>query len=234
MKGFLFNLFFPKICLSCGREEEYLCQDCKATLEILRIHFRYKTQHLSDLYYSCGYQNLLIKKLVKFFKYEPFIKELSKSLSSLIIEHLQSLENPPPFLNGGQGFVLIPIPLEKRKLKRRGFNQAEEIGKELSKFLKIPLLNNVLMKTKKTPPQVELSDVERRENIKGVFLAQNNDLIKDKKILLVDDVYTTGSTMEECARILKRPTTGGCPGAKEIIGIVVARAEPEEDYFKNI
>src|SRR4030042_3246256 len=167
MKDFLFNLFFPKICLGCGREEEYLCQDCKAILEISRIHFRYKTQHLSDLYYSCGYQNFLIKKIVKFFKYEPFLKELSKSLSSLIIEHLQSSENPPPFLSGGQDFVLIPIPLEKRRLKRRGFNQAEEIGKELSKFLKIPLLNNILLKTRETLPQVELTEEARKENIKG-------------------------------------------------------------------
>jgi ComF family protein len=228
MKDFLLNLFFPRICLSCGWEEEYLCQDCKATLEILRIHSRYKTQHLSDLYYSCGYQNFLIKKIIKFFKYEPFLKELSKSLSSLIIEHLQSLENPPPFLNGRQDFALIPIPLEKRKLKRRGFNQAEEIGKELSKFLKIPLLNNVLIKTRGTLPQVELSGVERKENVKGVFWVQNNYLIKDKKILLVDDVYTTGSTMEEAARVLREA------GTKEIIGLVVARAKPEEDYFKNI
>jgi predicted amidophosphoribosyltransferase len=116
----------------------------------------------------------------------------------------------------------------KRKLKSRGFNQAKEIGKELSSFLTIPLITDCLIKTKETVPQVELSAEKRRKNIEGAFLVKNKNLIKDKKILLVDDVYTTGSTMEEAARVLK------IAGAREIIGIVVARAKPGQDRFANI
>jgi len=218
-KNFILDLLYPKFCFNCGREGSYLCEDCKSTLEILQSHQKYIFKNLKDLYFALPYQKSLIKNLIQQFKYQPFIKELARNLSSLIITHFQLLDNKPNFFD----YTLIPIPLEKKKLKWRGFNQAEEIGKELSKFLKISLLNNVLAKIKETPPQVELSDEERKENIKGAFAVRNEELIKNKKILLVDDVYTTGSTMEECARVLKRPTEGGYPGAKEIIGIVVAR-----------
>lgn len=219
--GFLLDLFFPKFCFGCQREGDYLCQDCRAILEISRFHRPYSSQNLKDLYFALNYQSPLIKNLIQKFKYPPLVKELAKSLAFLIIEHLQLLDNKPSF----RDFKIIPIPLEKRKLKRRGFNQAEEIGKELAKFFKIPLINNVLIKTKETLPQVELSEKEREDNIKGAFSYQQPALVKDKKILLVDDVYTTGSTMEEAAKVLKKA------GAKEIIGLVVARAKPGDDQF---
>jgi len=213
IKNFLLDLFFPKFCFSCHREGEYLCLDCQATLEISGIHQKEKLSNLNDLYFATDYQKPLVKNLIQRFKYEPFIKELAKPLTSLIIEHFQLLDQKPDFSD----FVLIPVPLEKKKLKWRGFNQAEEIGKELSEFLNIEILNNVLIKTKETLPQVELSDEERKENIKGAFFCQSPEKIKERKILLVDDVYTTGSTMEEAARVLKKS------GAKEVIGIVIAR-----------
>jgi len=124
------------------------------------------------------------------------------------------MDNKPDF----SGFLIIPVPLEKRRMKWRGFNQSREIAEELasSSGLGLRVLNNVLIKTKETLPQVELSDEARKENIKGVFLVKK-DLIKNKKILLVDDVYTTGATMIECARVLRES------GAREIIGIAIAR-----------
>jgi len=212
--------------LNCQREGSFLCEDCQAILDISSSHQEFQTENLSDLYYPLEYKNPLIKNLIKRFKYEPFVKELAKDLASLIIAHFQLLDPPPNF--GGGDYVLVPVPLEKRKLKWRGFNQSEEIGKEISKFLNIPLINDILFKIKETLPQVELSEKEREENIKGVFIIRNRKKISGKKILLVDDVYTTGSTMKECAQLLKKA------GAKEVIGIVIARAAPGQDQFKNI
>ena len=83
-----------------------------------------------------------------------------------------------------------------------------------------------MTKTRETIPQVKLATEARKENIKGAFLVKNKDLVKNKKILLVDDVYTTSATMEECARILK------IAEVKEIIGIVIARAAPGDDRLK--
>ncbi len=215
--NFILDLLFPKFCLNCQKEGDYLCEDCQATLEISGFHQRYPTSRLTDLYFALNYQKPLIQNIIKLFKYEPFVKDLSKILSSLIIYHFQLLDNKPNFSD----YVLIPLPLGKNRLKWRGFNQAEEIGKELSKFLKIPLLNNVLIKIKETLPQVELVGEARKENIKGVFLSNNENLIKNRKILLIDDVYTTGATMEEAAQVLKTAK------AKEIIGIVVARGSSD-------
>jgi len=244
-KNFIFDLLFPKFCLSCQKEGNYLCEDCQSILLVSGVHQKNPTQNLKDLYFAIDYQQPLIKNLIKLFKYQPFVKELVIPLTSLIITHFQLIEkSTADFVN----FILVPVPLERKKLKWRGFNQAEELGKELSSFLKIPLISGCLIKIKETPPQVELSDEERKENIKGVFTVvkedksssspatlsrgtrksgssfafaaarvKNGELIKNKKILLIDDVYTTGSTMEECARVLKEA------GAKEIIGIVVAR-----------
>ncbi len=211
--NFILDLLFPKFCLNCQKEGGYLCEDCQATLEISGFHQKYPTSHLTDLYFALNYQKPLIQNIIKLFKYEPFVKDLSKILSSLIIYHFQLLDNKPNFSD----YVLIPMPLARNRLKWRGFNQAEEIGKELSKFFKIPLLNNTLVKIKETLPQVELVGKARKENIKGVFLLNNENLIKNRKILLIDDVYTTGATMEEGARVLK------IAGVKEIIGIVAAR-----------
>jgi ComF family protein len=219
--GLLLELLFPKFCLGCQKEGSYLCEDCRAILEISKFHQQHRGRHLKDLYFALPYQNPLIKNLFQKFKYQPLVKELAKPLSLLIIEHFQLLNNKPNFTD----FTIIPIPLEKRKLKYRGFNQAEEIAKELSHFLELPLLSDYLLKVKETTPQVELSRDERKENIKGAFSVKNSQEIKNKKILLVDDIYTTGSTIEEAARVLETA------GAKEIIGVVVARASPGEDRF---
>ena len=228
-KGFIFDLLFPKFCLSCQREGNYLCEDCQSTLGVLNTHQKHQTHSpaggLKDLYFAIDYQQPLIKNLIKLFKYQPFVKELGKPLTSLIITHFQLIEkSTADFVN----FILVPVPLERKKLKWRGFNQAEEIGKELAKFFGISLLNNVLAKIKETPAQVELSEEERKENIRNAFSIKNGGQILGKKILLVDDVYTTGATMEECARVLKKA------GAKEVIGIVIARAAPGQDQSKNV
>lgn len=219
IKEFFLDLFFPKICFGCRREDDYLCQDCLAALEIQGIHKKHSTLNLSDLYFALPYQNVLVKRLLRKFKYDPFIKELSKNLADLIITHFQLLDKTENFSD----FVLIPVPLTKGRLRRRGFNQAEEIAKELAKFLKIEVYGDALLKIKETRPQTELSQEEREENLKGAFSVKSNAVIKNKNILLSDDVYTTGSTMEECARTLKTA------GAKRIVGIAVARAAPEED-----
>ena len=226
LKNFFLDLLFPKFCLNCKGEGSFLCEDCKAILDISNSHHPPPKfgGGLNDLYWAVEYKNPLIKNLIKLFKYEPFVKELAMPLASLITDHFQLLECQPNFSN----FILIPVPLEKRKLKWRGFNQAEELAKELSSFLKIPLISDCLIKIKENLPQVELSVKERKENIKEVFIIRNREKILGRKILLVDDVYTTGATMEECSRVLKKA------GVKEVIGIVIARAKPEEDYFRNV
>lgn len=234
------------------------CRKPKIVLDGKTCYSCRKTRNLTGLFAAAPYKNFIIKKLISQFKYKPYIKNLSKILASLIIHHFQLIEKQdsfpqPPISINKRGdnplliinrfrkkAILIPVPLTKKKQKERGFNQSEEIAKELSQFfypvrsftniditkylgtkisnrVKIPLLDNVLIKIKETRHQVELSRKEREENIKGAFWCKEPDKVKGKTIFLIDDVFTTGSTMEECARVLKQA------GAKRIWGIVVAR-----------
>ena len=198
----------PRCASLCSACVAGKCRQCKA-------------KKLDALYFALSYKKPFVKRLIQHFKYKPFIKELSQSLASLIIEHFYLLNNQPPFLAKNKfsstHFILIPIPLDVKKLRWRGFNQAEEIAKELSKFLGIPIFSNCLIKIRETLPQIELNYEQRKENVKNAFSIKNSEIIKNKKILLIDDIYTTGSTMEQAAKVLKRA------GAKEVIGIVVAR-----------
>ncbi len=214
-KNFLYELFFPKFCLNCKREGSFLCQDCIALFEISGFHQVFKTKYLDDLYFPLEYKNPLIKKLIQNYKYEPFIKELSKPLSSLLFAHLQLLDRPLSLHKR----IMIPVPLGKKRLKWRGFNQAEELAVKLSSLLSIPVVKNVLIKKHNTIAQIKLSGDERRKNLSGAFICQNKSKIKNKKILLIDDIYTTGSTLEATAKTLKNS------GAKEVIGIVIAKAK---------
>ena len=198
VKNFLLDLFFPKFCLGCQREGTYLCEDCKSILEISSLHKTFKTEELDDLYFPLENRKPLLENLIKSFKSEPFIKDLSVPLSSLIIDHFQLLDKPPLFCKEKSNFILIPVPLDKKKLRWRGFNQAEEIAEQLSAFLGISLVKNVLTK-------------------KETFYCQNKEGIENKKVLLVDDTYSTGSTMKECAKALR------VNGVKEVIGIIINR-----------
>jgi len=229
IKFFILDALFPKFCLNCKSEGKYLCEDCLSLLDILENSYclcekpfrlpaagkckKCQNKKLNGLYFALYYQNNLVKKIIQRFKYEPFARELSNDLASLIITHLSLLNKTFDFGD----FVLVPIPLYKKKLKWRGYNQAEELAKELSKSLKIPLLKDSLDRTKETLPQIELATEARKNNIKGAFSIKRSELLQKRKVLLVDDVYTTGATMEECARVLKES------GAKEVWGIVVAR-----------
>jgi len=232
IKNYFLDILFPRFCLGCGIEGVYLCEDCKATLEVLEYRYclcdennlrisgqsnkgkcrNCNSKKLSGLYSSLSYKEKpLTKKLIHFFKYPPYyLKDLAKPLASLVIDHILLLgENP--FKNS----VLIPIPLDKKKLKQRGYNQSEELAKEISKATGVPFLTDVLIKIKSTSPQMELPEEKRRENLKDAFACRKT--IRDKKVFLVDDVYTTGSTMEECAAKLLES------GTKEVWGIVIAR-----------
>ncbi|MDO8530028.1 MAG: ComF family protein [bacterium] len=236
IKEFLLELLFPSFCLDCKKEGSFLCTDCKATLEISEYNYCLCSQHplrlpsaagkcsrcqgkkLSGLYFALPYkEKFLTRKLIYQFKYEPYLKSLSKVLAEILLEHFVIAKNNTQAI--WENSIFIPVPLQIKKQKDRGYNQAQELAKELGQTLSLPLITDNLVKIKATAPQMELSAKERQENLIGVFTIKNPAKIAGKKVFLVDDVYTTGATMEECARVLR------AAGAKSVWGIAIAREE---------
>lgn len=236
VKSFFLELLFPSFCLGCQTEGTLLCQDCKATLDISEHNwclcsknpirllsnaengkcYRCKNKILAGLYSALSFkEKFLTKKLIYSFKYKPHIKNLSKSLANIIAEHLLFAKNNAESI--WQNSILVPVPMEMSKMKNRGYNQSEELAKQLGIAINVPTLLKNLVKVKETQSQTKLSAKEREVNVTNAFAVKNPALFKGKKVFLVDDVYTTGSTMEECAVVLKGA------GAKQVWGIVVAR-----------
>jgi len=114
--------------------------------------------------------------------------------------------------------LIVPVPLHPRRLRSRGFNQAVLLGDLLAREWRLPLARRALRRIRWTEPQINLAAHERRENVKGAFAVADPSLVAEKRVLLVDDVLTTGSTAEECSRVLKRA------GATEVTVVTVARA----------
>lgn len=144
-----------------------------------------------------------------FFKYEGIIREtilkykfkdesyLYKTFTNFFIKN----EKFCRFLENYD--IIMPVPISKKRNKERGYNQSTLISTELSKKLNLELVTNCLYKTKNVIEQSKLSKEKREENIKGVYSLTNEEKLKNKKILLVDDIYTTGSTVNECCKVLK-------------------------------
>lgn len=243
LKNFLLDLLFPKFCFGCNKEGVYFCDDCRATVDISEFQYclcdrnpvrlgpeqkdngkcdRCRHKELSGLYFALAYkEKFLVKKLIHQFKYQPYIKDLAKTLAGLLVEHFViSGKNTDEIWENA---VLIPAPIHMKKLRERGYNQAEELAKELAKVLQIPVISDYLIKIKSTRPQMELSKEQREKNLSGAFALNKNcsssGLEQFSKVYLVDDVYTTGSTMQECAKILCEA------GAKSVWGICLAREE---------
>lgn len=204
------NFFFPSFCLGCGHYLEWkadkkeLCGDCdyklkKSWRDARHVFDGFK--HLERLYVFGPYREEPLTTLIHKTKYEnkewalgPIFKELP---------HFASQQELPSFIDR-----VIPIPLHQSRLRQRGFNQAELIAREMARILNKPLMTKTLARHRPTKPQTEMKlDKERAQNIKDAFslnpAGQSIDL-KGQKILLVDDVATTGATLQECAKPLKK------------------------------
>ncbi len=221
----LLDFIFPRRCVSCGKLGRYFCLKCVGKIDS-RIpticpvcdrpsisgftHARCQTKYTLDARISFFYYEGIIKDGIKALKYR-FVSDLAHDLINFIPQ--DSLSLIP------KSSVLVPIPLHSSRMRFRGFNQTEILGKFLAKRLGISVNTEAIKRIRKTLPQVEKKDrKERIKNIEGVF-AVNNSAIKqcsNTTILLFDDVFTTGATLRSAANVLKRA------GVKKVWGVVMA------------
>lgn len=183
-------------CSICGKslypstDASEVCYECKGV------------QHSFDKGYSCAVYEGPVKEILSGFKYK------GKSYMGNIIGDMM-LDRAQGFIQDIDFQTVIPIPMHKSKKKSRGFNQSEILAKKIAFGLGKEYRNDILFKQRNTPPMSSLDSTERRINLHGAFqIGYNKDeAIKDKDIMLVDDVYTTGSTLDECATLLKKSGT---------------------------
>ena len=123
-----------------------------------------------------------------------------------------------PWLEEWKVDVIVPVPLHPKRLRWRGFNQCVLLGRELSRVFDLPLDPFTLQRKLETPPQTQLSEEERRRNVRGAFLVKPENAFENRSVLLLDDVYTSGATINECSRCLKRA------GATDVYVLTLARA----------
>jgi ComF family protein len=160
-----------------------------------------------------NYENPIVQRLIKQLKFEN-IKSASIPLAR-ILEHCEPLKSYCAQPNT----IIVPIPLGKKRLRQRGYNQSGLIAEQLQKNIGVRVEKNLLMRVKNTKPQTELAHGNaRRENIKGCFEINKKTIVsKESNIVLLDDVATTGATLQEAADILKKN------GYKKIIVTVIAK-----------
>ncbi len=152
-----------------------------------------------------------VRELVHRFKYGKKVQH-SRPLALLAARELAG------FAAESAADLVIPVPLHRKRLRQRGFNQAVLLGEVLGKQWRLPLARSALSRIRWTEPQVNLSAAERGANVRGAFAVRDPNAIEGRRIILVDDVYTTGSTVAECARTLKKG------GAEAVFVVTVARA----------
>ncbi len=149
-----------------------------------------------------------LKELIHLLKFEQ-VRPAARVLGRLLAKAMARLE---PSLPPGTSSV-VSVPLHKRKLAERGFNQAELVAKTALKQLAMPerfrMVTGVLVRRRETSSQIGLTSHQRRENLRGAFVVANPTQVAGKNILLVDDVFTTGTTVSECAKVLRRAGASG-------------------------
>ncbi|MCG8410900.1 MAG: ComF family protein [Bacteroidales bacterium] len=206
-KDFL-NLFFPDLCLACNshllNNEKLICFKCLFELPKTQFHKnpnnpvamlfwgRTKIEMATAFFYfnkGSKYQDMMHK-----FKYNGY-----KEIGLVLGEYLGVNITESPFNNID---VIIPVPLHKKKFKKRGYNQSLWISKGLSQVLNKPIKTNILIRAIANTTQTKKSRYERWKNVDNIFTIENNQEIIGKHILLVDDVITTGSTLEACANAI--------------------------------
>jgi len=235
LKTAILDSLFPVFCLSCGKEGFWLCENCLAQTKILDFqvcpaceavitdkgflcHFcrESRKSYLDCLIVAVSYDDPSARKMVHNFKYR-FISDISRPLAKLVCRALvRNNVTLPDFL--------VPVPLHPKRSRWRGFNQsfllAEHIAKNIAPLMEIEVLD-ILRRKRYNQPQMQIKNYqERLKNMQNIFRLKPDtkpNAIKNKTILLIDDIATTGATLEECAKVLKSA------GAKKVFAAVVAR-----------
>jgi ComF family protein len=187
-------------CSCCGKKSAIsLCRSCKE-----KKHYFKKVR-------SAGIYDGVLKECIHLFKYDKKTY-LARPLGKLLIRLIHDEQDL------SKAELLVPVPLDKRRYRERGFNQAQLLAAIVSKEIGIPISGS-LHRTGNAPSQTQLSPQERLKNVKGLFKIVYNDGVINKSVLLIDDVFTTGATVDECARTLVNA------GAQEVNILTVARSE---------
>lgn len=216
LKRFLLDLIFPIQCLGCAQPDSWLCQPCAKKIiinfESLPISLD-GNGDLSGVWIAADYNQELLVKILHSFKYN-FVEELGPIIADFFIKFLQFKIDRQQFAVPD---LVLAVPLAKKRKLYRGFNQSEIFVKLICKKFGWAYNFDLILRHYHNRPQVGLKADDRVANVKDIFKVSDCQQIAGKKILLVDDVLTTGSTLGECAAVLKKA------GAKEVWGLVLAK-----------
>jgi ComF family protein len=223
LKGMALDLLFPRWCISCGREGDYICSSCRQLLSLITppvcprcgrpqsggmlclacANWQAEIDGIRSPFIFDGVMRQAIHEL----KYRN-LRALAIPLAKLLHDYI--IDNPVP------GEVLVPVPLHRKRWRERGYNQSRLLARGLGKLTGLPVVDDCLVRQQHTPPQVRSASVdERRSNVAGVFTCRDERL-QGKQVLLIDDVSTSGATLDACAGALKSA------GATSVWGLVMA------------
>lgn len=232
MLDFIVSLLYPKKCVKCRKSGSFICDNCLATIHFLESQFcpicqkgsvdglthpKCRTRNSVDGILSSLVYKGVVKKLIYQFKYPPYLSSLKLELGRLLYEGLIQQEAFISFISM-ENCVISFVPLHEKRLRKRGYNQSELLATELSQRVGMGKPAKLLLRILNTKPQFELKKEQRSNNIIGAFTVnpQCRNYIAGKNIILVDDILTTGSTLRECAKIIKKS------GAKKVLGVTLA------------
>ncbi len=229
---FFDKVIFPKKCVGCGKFGDYFCDGCIGRIYQTDLvcpecerpsiggatHPLCKRRFSLDGLWSLGIYQPPLKIAIQKLKYR-FVSELSETLINLVINYWSKFS--PQLLekikqSRGEGWVIVPVPLHPKRENWRGFNQSALLGKDLAEKLGLKY-GEYLKRVKETKPQAQLVSFYRKQNIKGAFALDSRPQRLDSNIILIDDVWTTGSTLKECAKVLKGS------GASSVWALTLAR-----------
>ncbi|MEK7589331.1 MAG: phosphoribosyltransferase family protein [Patescibacteria group bacterium] len=233
-----FDLIFPPRCLGCRqylneRPIEYLCKACGHTIKIKRSFecieckapsilglpcpLCRRTAAIDQLLIAADFNDPLVERLIKTYKYK-FIPEIALPLGRILTQYITFLNINKSYGIFRDNPLIMPVPLHPYRLHWRGFNQSGILAKQLANSYQMEWTDEVLMRKRRTPPQATAENREiRLANINGLFTCRQYHRIEGRPILLIDDVCTSGATLNGCAEILKRH------GASSVCALVVAR-----------
>jgi ComF family protein len=226
LKRVALDMVFPRWCINCGKEGGCLCRDCRRNLSFIhppvcpRCGRPLDAPITANICPGCAEWDGridgvrapfifegLIRRAVHDFKYNN-LKALDSELAALMYDYLK--ENPIP------GDALVPVPLHDRRLRERGYNQSALLARELGKLTGLPVVEGCLSRRIYVSSQARSASIEeRKRNVTDAFNCRDRRL-KDKNVILIDDVSTSGATLNACAGVLK------AAGATGVRGLVIA------------